>query len=95
MTRKQTLPKRFGLTGTVKISILCFIIAYGLAIGSYFAAAFSLLYLYPVIILVVGGTICIFLFVKKAGPVMARKLTPFFTLITVLLVCLAMILGSL
>ena len=95
MTRKQTLPKRFGLTGTVKISILCFILTYGLAIGTYFKAAFSLLYLYPVIILAISGIICIFLFVKKAGPEMARKLTPFFTLITVFLICLALILGSL
>jgi 4-hydroxybenzoate polyprenyltransferase len=95
MTRKQTMPKRFGLTGTVKISLLCFIIAYGLAIGTYFTAAISLLYLYPVVILVIAGTICIFLFVKNAGPEMARKLTPFFTLITILLICLALILGSL
>lgn len=95
MTRKQTLPKHFGLTGTVKLSILCFIIAYGLAIGTYFTAAFNLLYLCPVVILVIAGTICIFLFVKNAGPEMARKLTPFFTLVTVLLICLALILGSL
>lgn len=95
MTRKQTLPKRFGLTGTVKMAIVAFIIAYGLSIGAYFTGDFSLFYFCPVGLLIAAGIVCIFLFVKRAGPEMARKLTPFFTTGTVFLICLALILGSL
>lgn len=95
MTRKQTLPKRFGITKTVKLAIVCFALAYVLAVGTYFTRHSHLLYFAPVAILIIVGLLCIILFVKRAGPGTARKFTPFFTLGTVLLICLAMILGSL
>lgn len=95
MTRKQTLPKRFGITKTVKLAIVCFLLGYVLAVGTYFTGYFRLLYFIPVGILIIVGLLFIILFVKRAGPETARKFTPFFTLGTVLLISLAMILGSL
>lgn len=95
MSGKKTLVTLFKLSGTVKLSIACFLLAYAAAIGAYFLGTFNLLYLCPAIILAVAGIICIFLFVKRAGPAMARKLTPFFTSGTVFLICLSMVLGSL
>lgn len=95
MSGKKTLVTLFKLSGTVKLSIVCFLLAYAALIGTYFVGQFRLLYLYPAVILALAGIVCIFLFVKKAGPAMARKLTPFFTTATVFLVCLAMVLGSL
>ncbi len=94
MTRKKTLPKQFNMTITVKLSILCFILAYIGAIGTYFVSNFSVFYLIPVVLLTLGGVVAMILFVKKAGPTMAKKLIPFFTTVTMLLLSLAMILGQ-
>jgi 4-hydroxybenzoate polyprenyltransferase len=95
MTGKKTLVTTFKLSGTVKLAILCFILAYSGAIGAFFVGNFNHLYLYPAAILVAAGLVCIFLFIKQTGPEMARKLTPFFNTGTLFLVCLAMILGAL
>ena len=95
MTRKLTLPKRLGMTKTVILSIICLTLAYVSGIVFYFVAKPGFLYLIPIGILVLTGAVCVVRFVKKAGPPMARKLTPFFTTITVLLICLSLSLGKL
>lgn len=97
MTFKQTLPKYFkraGMTKTVVLSIICLALAYVTGIVFYFVAKPAFLYLIPMGILILTGTTSAVLFVKKAGPPMARKLTPVFTIITVLLICLSLILGK-
>ncbi|UCF98520.1 MAG: UbiA prenyltransferase family protein [Spirochaetaceae bacterium] len=91
----QTLPKRFGVKATARMTAVCLHIAYGLSLGVYLTGELSPLYLYLVIPFITIGLVCAWWFALRPSPELARTLTMVFMMGEGTLICLAVILGSL
>ena len=94
VTRVQTLPKRYGVKRTAQFTAICLLIAYALSLAAYFTGEFGPIYLYLDLAFVVVGLICAWLFARRLSPRLAYILTLVCMMGMGLLICLAMILGS-
>ena len=93
-TRVQTLPKRYGIQRTAQFTAVCLFVAYALSLAAYFTGEFSSIYLYLDLIFVAVGLVCAWLFATRPSPRLAYALTLVFMMGTGLVICLAMVLGS-
>jgi 4-hydroxybenzoate polyprenyltransferase len=93
-TRVQTLPKRYGIKRTARFTAVCLFIACALSLAAYFTGEFSAVYLYLDLAFVTVVSVCAWLFATRPSPKLAYALTLVFMMGTGLLICLAMILGS-
>lgn len=94
-TRVQTLPKRYGIQRTAQFTAVCLVIAYALSLAAYLTGEFGPIYLYLSLIFVGVGLVCAWLFATRPSPKLAYVLTLVFMMGAGLLICLAMVLGSL
>ena len=94
-TRVQTLPKRYGVKHTARFTAISLVIAYALSLGAYFTGEFNNLYLYLDLVFIGVGLVCAWLFATRPSPRLAYILTLVFMMGMGLIICLAMILGSL
>ena len=94
VTRVQTLPKRYGIRRTAQFTALCLLVAFALSLVAYFTGEFSPVYLYLDLIFVGVGLVCAWLFATRPSPRLAYALTLVFMMGTGLVICLAMVLGS-
>ena len=94
VTRVQTLPKRYGVKRTAQFTAVCLLISYALSLAAYFTGEFSTIYLYLALVFVAVGLVCAWLFATRLTPKLAYALTLVFMMGMGLLICLAMILGS-
>jgi 4-hydroxybenzoate polyprenyltransferase len=94
-TPVQTLPKRYGVKRTAQFTAVCLLIAYALSLAAYFTGEFNTIYLYLDLVFITMGLVCAWLFTTHPSPKLARALTLVFMMGMGLLICLAMILGSL
>ena len=93
----------FGLMAigvSVSISIglpsaVCLVISYALSLAAYFTGEFNATYLYMDLVFIAVGLGCAWLFAARPSPRLAYALTIVFMMGEGLLICLAMILGSL
>ncbi len=93
-TRAQTLPKRYGIKRTAQFTAVCLLIACALSLAAYFTGEFNAVYLYLDLAFVTIVSVCAWLFATRPSPKLAYALTLVFMMGTGLLICLAMILGS-
>jgi 4-hydroxybenzoate polyprenyltransferase len=93
-TRVQTLPKRYGIQRTAQFTAVCLLIAYAFSLAAYFSGEFSAIYLYLDLAFVAVGVVCAWLFVRWPTPRLAYALTLVFMMGAGLVICLAMVLGS-
>ena len=93
-TRVQTLPKRYGVKRTAQFTAVCLLIAYALSLAAYFTGEFNTIYLYLDLVFITVGLVCAWLFVTRPSPKLARTLTLVFMMGMGLVICLAMVLGS-
>ena len=93
-TRVQTLPKRYGIKRTAQFTAICLLIAYILSLTAYFTGEFSAIYLYLDLAFITVGLVCAWLFATRPSPKLAYILTLVFMMGMGVLICLAMILGS-
>lgn len=91
----QTLPKRHGVKRTAQFTAICLIIAYIFSLAAYFTGEFNILYLYIDLVFIGVGLACAWMFATRPTPTLAYILTLVFMVGTGLLICLAMVLGSL
>jgi 4-hydroxybenzoate polyprenyltransferase len=94
VTRVQTLPKRYGIQRTARFTAVCLLIAFALSLAAYFTGEFSRMYLYLDLVFVAVGLVCAWLFATRPSPRLAYALTLVFMMGTGLVICLAMVLGS-
>ena len=94
-TPVQTFPKRFGIKRTAQITAVNLSIAYLLSLVAYFISDFSNLYLYLDIVFIVTGIIITGLFLYKASPKLALRITMIYMMGQGVIICLAIILGKL
>jgi 4-hydroxybenzoate polyprenyltransferase len=93
-TRVKTLPKRYGIKRTAQFTAVCLLIACALSLAAYFTDEFSAVYLYLDLAFVTIVSVCAWLFATRPSPKLAYALTLVFMMGTGLIICLAMILGS-
>ena len=93
-TRVQTLPKRYGIKRTAQFTAICLLISYALSLAAYFTGEFNTIYLYLDLAFIAVGLVCAWLFATRPSPKLAYTLTLVFMMGMGLLICLAMILGS-
>ena len=93
-TRVQTLPKRYGVKRTAQFTAICLLISYALSLAAYFTGEFSSVYLYLDLAFIAVGLVCAWLFATHPSPKLAYTLTLVFMMGMGILICLAMILGS-
>ena len=93
-TRVQTLPRRYGIKRTARFTAVCLVISYIFSLAAYFTGDFSDIYLYLVIVFVVIGLVCAWLFATRPSPKLAYILTIVFMMVMGTIICLAMVLGS-
>lgn len=93
-TRVQTLPKRYGIRRTALFTAVCLLVAYALSLAAYFTGEFSPIYLYLDLVFVAVGLVCAWLFASRPTPRLAYALTLVFMMGAGLVICLAMVLGS-
>lgn len=93
-TRVQTLPKRYGIKRTAQFTVICLLISYTLSLTAYFTGEFSPIYLYLDLAFIAVGLVCAWLFATRPSPRLAYRLTLVSMIGMGLLICLAMILGS-
>ena len=93
-TRVQTLPKRYGIKRTAFFTSVCLLISYALSLAAYFTGEFRVIYLYLDVIFIGIGLVCAWLFATRPSPKLAYSLTLVFMMGMGLVICLAMVLGS-
>ncbi len=91
----QTFPKRFGIKRTAQITAASLSVAYVLSLVAFFISDFSNLYLYLDIVFIVTGIIITGLFLYKASPELALRITMVYMMGQGVIICLAIILGKL
>jgi 4-hydroxybenzoate polyprenyltransferase len=91
----QTFPKQYGIKRTAQITAMSLIIAYAFSIGAYFTGELSRLYLYLDIVFIITGLVITILFLYKASPELALRITMVYMMGQGALICLAIILGKL
>ena len=93
-TRVPTLPRRYGTKNTARFTGVCLLISSALSLAAYFTGEFSAIYLYLDIVFIVvtleGG----WLFVINPTPRLAYILTMVYMMGAGIIICLAIILGS-
>jgi 4-hydroxybenzoate polyprenyltransferase len=94
-TRVETLPGRYGVKRTARFTAVCLVISYALSLAAYFTGEFNATYLYMDLVFIAVGLGCAWLFAARPSPRLAYALTIVFMMGEGLLICLAMILGSL
>ncbi|MCG3220979.1 MAG: hypothetical protein H7641_06325, partial [Candidatus Heimdallarchaeota archaeon] len=94
-TPVQTFPKRFGIKRTAQITAISLLIAYAFSLGAFFTGEFSYFYLYLDIVFIVTGLIITGLFLYKASPELALRITMVYMMGRGVIICLAIILGKL
>ncbi len=94
-TPVQTFPKQYGIKRTAQITAVSLLISYAFSLGAFFTGEFNNLYLYLVIVFIVTGLIITGLFLYKASPELALKITMVYMMGQGMIICLAVILGSL
>ena len=94
VTPVQTMPKRYGIKRTAQFTVVCLLIAYALSLAAYFTGEFNTIYLYLDLVFIAVGLVCAWLFATRPSPKLARVLTLVFMMGMGLVICLAMILGS-
>lgn len=94
-TPVQTFPKQYGIKRTAQITAVSLLIAYAFSIGVYFTGEFSKLYLYLDIVFIITGLIITLLFLYKASPELALRITMVYMIGQGALICVAIILGKL
>jgi 4-hydroxybenzoate polyprenyltransferase len=93
-TRVKTLPKRYGIKRTAQFTAVCLLIACVLSLAAFFTGEFNAVYLYLDLAFVIIVSVCAWLFAARPSPKLAYALTLVFMMGTGLLICLAVILGS-
>ena len=93
-TRVQTLPKRYGIRRTARFTALCLLISFLLSLAVYLTGEFAPIYLYLDLVFVGVGLVCAWLFATRPSPRLAYALTLVFMMGTGMVICLAMVLGS-
>jgi 4-hydroxybenzoate polyprenyltransferase len=93
-TRVQTLPKRYGIKRTAQFTAVCLLISYALSLAAYLTGEFSTIYLYLDLAFIAIGLVCVWLFATRPSPKLAYILTLVFMMGEGVLICLAMVLGS-
>jgi 4-hydroxybenzoate polyprenyltransferase len=93
-TRVQTLPKRYGIVGTVRFTAVCLLICYALSLAVYLTGEFGVVYLYLDLALIVTGLACTWFFAAHPTPRVAYVLTMVFMMGQGFVFCLAIILAS-
>ncbi len=93
-TRVQTLPKRYGIRRTARFTAVCLLISFALSLAAYATGEFAPIYLYLDLVFVVVGLVCAWLFATRPSPRLAYTLTLVFMMGTGMVICLAMVLGS-
>lgn len=94
VTRVQTLPKRYGIKNTARLTSVCLLISYALSLSAYFTGEFGNIYLYLDIVFIAVGLVCAWLFATRPSPQLAYRLTLVSMMGMGTVICLAMILGS-
>ena len=94
-TPVRTFPKRFGIKRTAQITAVSLSVAYILSLVAFFISEFSNLYLYLDIVFIVTGLIITGLFLYKASPELALKITMIYMMGQGVIICSAIILGTL
>jgi 4-hydroxybenzoate polyprenyltransferase len=94
-TPVQTFPKRYGIKRTTQITAVSLLVAYAFSIGVYFTGEFSRTYLYLDIVFIITGLIITILFLYKASPELALRITMVYMMGQGALICTAIILGKL
>lgn len=95
VTRVQTLPKRYGVRRTARLTAVCLLVAYALSLAAYFTGEFNRTYLVLDLVFIAVGLVCAGLFLARPTPRLAYVLTLVFMMGEGFLISLAMILGSL
>ncbi|MFC1928722.1 UbiA prenyltransferase family protein [Chloroflexota bacterium] len=93
-SRVQTLPKRYGMKRTAQFTAVCLLVSCVLSLSAYFTGEFSTIYLYLDIAFIAVTLVGAWLFVAHPSPRLAYILTIVFMMGAGLLICLAIILGS-
>ena len=93
-THVQTLPKHYGVKRTIQFAVICLHISYALSLAAYFTGEFRIIYLYLDLTLISIGLVCTWLFAARPSPRLAIILTPVYLGGQGILLCLAMIFGS-
>ena len=95
-TPVETFPKKYGIKRTAQITAVSLLIAYALSLIVFFINdIFNNLYLYLDIVFIATGLIITVLFLYKASPKLALKITMIYMMGQGMIICLAIILGSL
>jgi len=94
-TNVQTFPKRYGIKRTAQITAVSLLIAYAFSIGVYFTGEFSRIYLYLDVAFIITGLVITILFLYKASPELALRITMIYMMGQGALICTAIILGKL
>jgi 1,4-dihydroxy-2-naphthoate octaprenyltransferase len=93
-TRVQTLPKRYGIKHTAQFTAVCLLVASVLSLAVYLTDEFNAVYLYLDLAFVIIVSVCAWLFATRPSPKLAYALTLVFMMGTGIIICLAVILGS-
>ncbi len=93
-TRVQTLPKRYGTRRTAWFTAICLLIASALSLVAYLTGEFSAVYLCLDMAFIALNLVGAWLFVRRPNPQLAYVLTIAFMMGAGLIICLAIILGS-
>ena len=93
-TRVQTLPKRYGIKRTAQFTAVCLIISCALSLAAYFTGEFSAIYLHLDIVFIAVTLVGAGLFVTRPSPRLAYILTMVYMMGAGIIICLAIILGS-
>lgn len=93
-TRVMTLPKRYGIKGTARLTGICLFVAYALSLTAYYTGEFTPVYLYLDIFFILIGTATAVLFMIRPSPRLAFRLTLVSMMGMGTVICLAIILGS-
>lgn len=94
VTRVQTLPKRYGVKRTARLTGICLVTAYALSLAAYLTGEFGAAYLYLDLVFIAGGLVCAWLFVTRPSPRLAYVLTLVFMMGMGFVITLAIVLGS-
>ena len=93
-TRVQTLPRRYGTTRTAWFTAVCLVISCVLSLLAYYTGEFTAIYLYLDIVFIVVTLAGAGLFVRYPTPRLAYILTIVYMMGAGIVICLAIILGS-
>jgi len=94
-TLVQTLPKRYGVKGTVHLVTISLLIACTLSLAAYFSGEFSTIYLYLDLVFIGVSLTCALIFARRPSPRLAYILTYVFMMGMGSVISMAIILGSL